>query len=794
MDNGSPVRTGVGDCDGDFQNQNQDLAGGASRSPPGEAARGTASAPGRLPARCGGRFWARKGGSAEEGLLDGDESSSGEEEVSSSEASSPRRPSDRPTFGGFLERALASGVGGGRRRPRRRSSFAPGGRPSRFGGFASPIRGLGASRWADGQRGCHNELTRESPPTAEVQRPLTPAGVEAAGRRRPEQAVPEATVSLLDLASAWLGPRVAPNDGPWGESGPETLDQPFLRLGPPLGSGDRGRELSAASGPTVVGAGWAQAQPVRWLWLPKGCKDPELGFPARSSERKRRGVPLPFRTLFRIPDPLPLSRSFAEVVAMAGGGGGGGGGSGGNGGGHGDGRKRRHDEQGGGRFGYNNNSGFNEGYGGGRADGGGRSDGGSRSDYYGGRADGGGRSDHDNYGGGRQGYGGGRYHDGGGHDGFSNNPNGRRDGGRQGEERRGQQQDEPRPRQAEGQRGRGQQGAARGGGAQGGKLKGVAQGAPPQPKAKGKAKDDVKLMHQMGLDAYRFSIAWPRLIPDGRGAINPKGLEYYNNLIDELILHGIQPHVTLYHFDLPQSLQDEYNGLLSPRFIDDYTKYADVCFENFGDRVKHWVTVNEPNIKTLGGFDSGTLPPRRCSVPFGANCAGGDSTKEPYVAAHHLLLAHASAVSLYRHKYQANQRGHIGITLLTGWYAPATNESQDAVAATRMNDFHIGWFMHPLVYGDYPPVMRTRVGARLPDVTAEQSKKLSGSFDFIGLNHYAVFRARADENAFNLKQMDYFADGGIAGKQLLVKATVLVSYLQSNSPLLILCNAWIQIQ
>ncbi|XP_044950174.1 beta-glucosidase 32-like [Hordeum vulgare subsp. vulgare] len=93
-------------------------------------------------------------------------------------------------------------------------------------------------------------------------------------------------------------------------------------------------------------------------------------------------------------------------------------------------------------------------------------------------------------------------------------------------------------------------------------------------------KDDVKLMYEMGLDAYRFSIAWPRLILDGRGEINPKGLEYYNNLIDELIRHGIRPHVTIYHFDLPQSLQDEYNGLLSPRFIDDYTAYAEACFES----------------------------------------------------------------------------------------------------------------------------------------------------------------------------------------------------------------------
>ncbi|CAM0952358.1 unnamed protein product [Alopecurus aequalis] len=236
-------------------------------------------------------------------------------------------------------------------------------------------------------------------------------------------------------------------------------------------------------------------------------------------------------------------------------------------------------------------------------------------------------------------------------------------------------------------------------------------------------KEDVKLMHKMGLDAYRFSIAWPRLIPDGRGQINPKGLEYYNNLIDELILDGIQPHVTIYHFDLPQILQDEYGGLLSPRFIEDYTAYAEVCFESFGDRVKHWVTVNEPNIEPIGGYDLGSQPPRRCSYPFGADCAGGNSSTEPYIAAHHLLLAHASAVSLYREKYKETQGGQIGITLLGWWHEPATDKPQDAAAAMRMNDFHIGWFMHPLVYGDYLPVMRTRIGARLPALTALESEK-----------------------------------------------------------------------
>ncbi|VAI34472.1 unnamed protein product [Triticum turgidum subsp. durum] len=236
-------------------------------------------------------------------------------------------------------------------------------------------------------------------------------------------------------------------------------------------------------------------------------------------------------------------------------------------------------------------------------------------------------------------------------------------------------------------------------------------------------KEDVKLMHKMGLDAYRFSISWPRLIPAGRGQINPKGLEYYNNLIDELILHGIQPHVTIYHFDLPQVLQDEYGGLLSPRFIDDYTAYANVCFKSFGDRVKHWVTVNEPNIEPIGGYDNGSQPPRRCSYPFGADCAEGNSSTEPYMAAHHLLLAHASAVSLYREKYKAAQGGQIGITLLGWWHEPATDTPQDAAAAVRMNDFHIGWFMHPLVYGDYPPVMRSRVGRRLPALPAPEPAK-----------------------------------------------------------------------
>ncbi|KAG0544420.1 hypothetical protein BDA96_02G274100 [Sorghum bicolor] len=258
-----------------------------------------------------------------------------------------------------------------------------------------------------------------------------------------------------------------------------------------------------------------------------------------------------------------------------------------------------------------------------------------------------------------------------------------------------------------------------------------------------------------------MSIAWPRLIPDGRGAVNPKGLEYYNNLIDELLSYGIQPHVTIYHFDFPQALQDEYNGLISRKFIEDFTAYADVCFKNFGNRVKYWTTVNEPNIETVGGYDEGILPPRRCSSPFGFPCNGGNSTTEPYIAAHHLLLAHASAVSLYREKYQAEQGGQIGLTLLAWWFEPATQTPDDAAAAERMKEFHIGWFMHPIVYGDYPPVMQKNVGLRLPSFTDEERKKVKGSFDFVGFNHYIVVHVRADLNRLKQKLRDYMGDAAV---------------------------------
>ncbi|KAH9311038.1 hypothetical protein KI387_026073, partial [Taxus chinensis] len=274
-------------------------------------------------------------------------------------------------------------------------------------------------------------------------------------------------------------------------------------------------------------------------------------------------------------------------------------------------------------------------------------------------------------------------------------------------------------------------------------------------------KDDVRLMFKMGLDAYRFSISWSRLIPDGKGAINPKGLEYYNNLINELVLHGIEPHVTLYHFDLPQSLEDAYGGWIDPQIIEDFRAFAEVCFREFGDRVKYWTTFNEPNALPPLSYDIGLLPPQRCSYPFGFhNCTAGDSTVEPYIVAHHNLLSHAETVKLYREKFQAKQKGFMSIAILMIWLIPLTNSSKDIAATQRTFDFENGWFLDPLLVGDYPSSMKKIAGSRLPTFTKQESEMLKGSFDFIGANHYTSNYVSDSSHNWATDERDYFRDLG----------------------------------
>ncbi|XP_058073485.1 beta-glucosidase 24-like isoform X3 [Magnolia sinica] len=261
-------------------------------------------------------------------------------------------------------------------------------------------------------------------------------------------------------------------------------------------------------------------------------------------------------------------------------------------------------------------------------------------------------------------------------------------------------------------------------------------------------KEDVKIMKEMGMDAYRFSISWTRILPHGRlsGGVNEEGIKYYNNLINELLSNGIRPFVTLFHWDFPQSLEDEYGGFLSSKVVADFQEYADICFREFGDRVKQWITLNEPWMYSVGGYARGTEAPGRCSYWEMGNCSVGNSGTEPYIVGHHQLLAHAATVRHYRDKYQESQKGIIGIVNMAHWCIPLSTSESDYNAAQRAMDFVVGWFMDPLTNGEYPPSMRSYVDNRLPKFTKEQSDMLRGSFDFIGLNYYTSSRAKWDPN------------------------------------------------
>ncbi|XP_021894244.1 cyanogenic beta-glucosidase-like [Carica papaya] len=251
-------------------------------------------------------------------------------------------------------------------------------------------------------------------------------------------------------------------------------------------------------------------------------------------------------------------------------------------------------------------------------------------------------------------------------------------------------------------------------------------------------KTDVKMMKDMGADAYRFSIAWSRILPNGRinGEINKEGIQYYKNLIDELLANDIEPFVTIFHWDVPQTLEDMYGGLLDRNFVSHYRDFANLCFKEFGDKVKYWITFNQPYSLGFNAYGKGEQAPGRCSSWMNKNCTGGDSGTEPYIVAYHELIAHAEVVQLYRREYKEIQRGHIGITLVANWFWPLTDTKADIDAAQRAQDFKLGWFLDPIMFGDYPASMKELVGKRLPQFAPWESELIKGSIDFIGLNYY----------------------------------------------------------
>ncbi|XP_058730587.1 beta-glucosidase 40-like [Vicia villosa] len=273
--------------------------------------------------------------------------------------------------------------------------------------------------------------------------------------------------------------------------------------------------------------------------------------------------------------------------------------------------------------------------------------------------------------------------------------------------------------------------------------------------------EDIQLMKDLGMDAYRFSISWSRIFPNGSGAINQAGVDHYNKFINALLAKGIEPYVTLYHWDLPQALDNKYKGWLSTEIIKDFATFAETCFQKFGDRVKHWITFNEPHTFTTQGYDVGLQAPGRCSILFHLFCKAGNSSTEPYIVAHNVLLTHATVADIYKKKYKNIQGGSLGVAFDVIWYEPESNTKEDIEAAQRAQDFQLGWFLDPLMFGDYPSSMRTRVGNRLPKFSPSEAALVKGSLDFIGINHYTTFFARNNStHVIGTLLNDAIADSG----------------------------------
>ncbi|XP_057991972.1 putative beta-glucosidase 41 isoform X7 [Hevea brasiliensis] len=191
-------------------------------------------------------------------------------------------------------------------------------------------------------------------------------------------------------------------------------------------------------------------------------------------------------------------------------------------------------------------------------------------------------------------------------------------------------------------------------------------------------------------------------------------------------------------------LEDKYGGWLSKRIVKDFEHYAFTCFHAFGDRVKHWITFNEPHGFSIQGYDTGIQAPGRCSILSHLLCKMGNSSVEPYIVAHNILLSHAASYRCYQSNFKAKQGGQIGIALDSKWYEPISDADEDKDAAQRAMDFAIGWFLNPLFFGKYPLSMKKLAGERLPEITPEMSKVLAGSLDFVGINHYTTLYVRND--------------------------------------------------
>lgn len=239
-------------------------------------------------------------------------------------------------------------------------------------------------------------------------------------------------------------------------------------------------------------------------------------------------------------------------------------------------------------------------------------------------------------------------------------------------------------------------------------------------------RDDVQLLRWLGVGAYRFSIAWPRILPHGRGAVNDAGLDFYDRLVDALLEAGIAPYATLYHWDLPQPLEDE-GGWPVRDTAQAFASFADAVSRRLGDRVKRWITHNEPWCASMLGYQQGIHAP------------GREDWRAALLASHHLLLSHGLAVPVIRSNVP---NAEVGITLNLTPAVPASNSAADRDACRHFDGHFNRWFLQPVFLGAYPADMLSdyravgRLPAALDPPPAQDLSAISAPLDFLGINYY----------------------------------------------------------
>ncbi len=241
--------------------------------------------------------------------------------------------------------------------------------------------------------------------------------------------------------------------------------------------------------------------------------------------------------------------------------------------------------------------------------------------------------------------------------------------------------------------------------------------------------EDVGIMAEMGLNAYRFSISWPRILPAGKGQINPPGLDFYERLVDGLLANGIEPYPTLYHWDLPQALQDR-GGWANRDTARYFADYAHIVAERLADRVTYWTTHNEPFVTAMAGHMSGEHAP------------GVQDPATGLLVAHHVLLSHGYAVEALRET--AGRPLQVGITLDFNPVHPASDSDEDLRAVQRLDAVRNRLFAEPVFLGRYPEEMAELFGPLFPQVEPGDLERISAPVDFLGVNYYTRAVVRHD--------------------------------------------------